>query len=332
MRLVKIIVAAVGLGAAYLALSNLIVLVFFVPLYFWLFRKIEFSKFDWDLAKEYFNISFPIILIGIFSSLNQYIDKIFLQYASNTNEVGYYSVGFTFSRPVLLLGTAVSAMFFPMFSKLFSENKTNQIKELVVKFDRFLFLFVFPFIILFMIYSPIFVPLILGEKYINSIKVVSLISLSMFIYILQLPYGNMIFGLGKFKQAAMIQFMNLILLIFFLVILVSEKFYYLGATGNAIAILLSNITLFVMTFGTMKKYMKNLKFFYDRKITMAYIVIFGFLYLLYKFLSLNQLNFLLHVYPFFFIFFVFGLMTLMNLITKKDWKQFFSLFKIKDLV
>lgn len=330
-KIIRIIVAVLGLGAVALAFSNLIVLIFFIPIYYWLFKNIPRAKFNNKLAIKYIKIALPMIIILMLGDIYHYIDKVLLQYLANTKEVGYFSVGFALSAPIKLFGSAVSALFFPMFSQLFSENKNNQIVDLVAKFDRFLFLFIFPLVVLFMIYSPTFVSLLLGKKYMASIQVISIIALAMFIYILQLPYGNMIIALGKFKQAVIVQIINLTLLIIFIFIFVSKKYFFLGATGNAIAVLIANFFQLLLTFWVMKKYVKKMRFFYQHSITLVYITIFPIFYFIYKYLVVKNLNILLYIYPIIFVLILFGMMSLLKIITKKDWEDFLKLFKLKDI-
>ena len=328
---VRVVVAVLGLGAIALALQNLVVMALFIPVYYWLFKNIPQAKFNKKLAIKYLQIALPMIIILMTGDIYNYIDKVLLQYLASTREVGFFSVGEALSSPIKLFGSAVSALFFPMFSQLFSEDKNNQIIDLVAKFDRFLFLFVFPLVVLFMIYAPTFVSILLGKKYLASIQVISISALTMFVYILQLPYGNMIIALGKFKQTIIIQAVNLLFFVILIIAFVSKKYLFLGATGNAIAGLLSIIIQFILTFWVMKKYLNKMHLFYQHNIAIAYIIIFSVLFFIYKYIASKHLNILLYLYPILFVLILFGLMSFLKIITKKDWEDFLKLFKLKDI-
>ena len=212
-----------------------------------------------------------------------------------------------------------------------SQQNTSKIIELIEKYKRFLILFVLPSVILGAIFSPVFVPLLLGSKYLKSIHVVSLVVLAMFIYIYRLPFGNLIFGFGKFKEVAIIRFTNLIFYIAIIYLLVSKKIFGLGATGTSIAFLLSNMILLLINMLFCKRLIPGLKIFTNVKPLIYLVFMCTVLYSLFLFFMKSGNNFFIYMYPVIFLCTVYGVFSLSGLIKKSDWKILLSILDYKSV-
>lgn len=328
----RVIVALLGFGAVALTLTSLFFLsVTIVVMFHLLLKKYSITSFNKKLAVEYIKCAMPITIATIFLTLYTNIDCVLLQYLENSREVGYYSVGFSISVPVRLFGNAASGLFFPVFSEMVSQQNTSKIIELIEKYKRFLILFVLPSVILGAIFSPVFVPLLLGSKYLKSIHVVSLVVLAMFIYIYRLPFGNLIFGFGKFKEVAIIRFTNLIFYIAIIYLLVSKKIFGLGATGTSIAFLLSNMILLLINMLFCKRLIPGLKIFTNVKPLIYLVFMCTVLYSLFLFFMKSGNNFFIYMYPVIFLCTVYGVFSLSGLIKKSDWKILLSILDYKSV-
>lgn len=329
-RTMKIIFAALGFGAVILSLGNLLALLIIFPVNLYFFRKYPFSKFDKILVKKYITYAVPLFFFTMASSISVYIDRVLLQYFCDAQQVGFYSVGFSFSQPIRLFGIAVSGLFFPSFSKLVSEKNFDRINDIIYKYERLLILFVFPCVLLGIIYAPTFVPLILGKKYLASIPVVMIVIFSMSIYILQLPYGNLLGGMGKFKEIAYIQFINLLVLITSIYIMSSGVLFNLGATGASTGLMLSNIFLLIINIYLGKKFLCGLKYLRNIMPLVIEIVIAFALYCLYHQIMQNDLKILIYIYPFVFLIVMISVLTIFKIIKVKDWKNLIGILNIRD--
>ena len=239
-QFLRITVVLLGYGAVALALGNLVSTILIIPVLIYLFRGYKFGNFDKNLAKEYMVISLPIILIGMSTKLITSLDKVLLQYFTNSTCLGYYTAGFRVGGFILLIANTVGMLFFPLFSEAAGRGDFKFIKEKIDKFERFSFLFIMPGVILAAIFSDTIIMTLLGTQYMPSVNIMSIITIAMFLMVLNMPYGNVITGMGDFKLASIINVLTLIFFIVAIFFLLSPNMADLGATGAAIAVLLSN--------------------------------------------------------------------------------------------
>ena len=199
-QILRIIVVLLGYRALTIAFSNLVATIVVIPIYIILFRKYKIGKFDRELAKQYLKISLPLIVIVICQTLIHWTDKVILQYLTNSKEVGYYVAGFKIGGFIFMIGNSVGMLFFPIFSKAISQEKYVEINSKISKFERFSLLFVFPVTVFCSIYADLIVKFILGDRYTNSILILAIINISMFIMVFRQPYGNVLSGKVLIKK------------------------------------------------------------------------------------------------------------------------------------
>jgi O-antigen/teichoic acid export membrane protein len=240
-QILRIIVVLLGFRAIALASASLISTIAVIPIILLLFRGYPFSNFDRGLAKQYFKISLPVMVMGISTMVILYLDRIMLQYYTNAEQVGYYAAGYKIGSLVLMIASSIGLIFFPLFSKAASEGDFQYIKKTIDKFEKFSFLFIMPVVIFLSLYSDVIIKLLLGVQYLNSIPIMTIINLAMFLMVLNMPYGNVITGMGFFKLSAIINLLNLFLFAILILILPNPKIFNLGATGVAITVFVSNL-------------------------------------------------------------------------------------------
>jgi O-antigen/teichoic acid export membrane protein len=239
----RLIVVLLGYRALAIAFSKLVAVILITPVYIILFKNYVVGKFDRDLAKLYFLISFPVLITNIVDSFTKYVDKVLLQYLTNSAEVGYYVAGFRIGGLILMIGTSVGLLFFPTFSKAISEKKFGRINSIIKKYERFSLSFVFPAAMILSIYSDVIVNTVLGNEYSKTIPILSIINISAFIAAFITPYGNALTGSGQFKLVAKLYLVNLLFFLSLTFFLVSPGILNLGSTGLAASLLISNLFL-----------------------------------------------------------------------------------------
>ena len=242
----RILVVVLGFGAIALALANLAASLLIIPFLLYLFRDYRLSSFDRSLAREYIALSLPVIMIGMSTGLLYQIDKVLLQFFSSSEQVGYYTAGYKIGGFILLIGKSVKNLFFPLFSKAVAEGNNDYIRDKITRFERFSFLFIMPAVVLIAIYSEPIILLLLGDQYLPSVLVMQLITLAMGVMVINIPFGSVIDGLGKFKLSAILNTFNLIVFVGAIVVLVSPQLLDRGAAGVAMAIFVSNVFISVL--------------------------------------------------------------------------------------
>jgi len=239
--ILRVIVILLGFGAVALASSNLIATLFIVPVTLYLFRGYPMSHFDTAIAKQYVRISLPVILMGMSTSLIYYLDKIIVQYYFGSQFVGIYSAGYRIGGLVLMIATSAGVIFLPLFSNAVSKNNLKYLQATVRRFERFSLLFVMPVVLFLAIYADVIINVVLGQQYLPSIPIMSVINIAMFLMMLNLPYGNVLTGMGHFRLTAIINFLALCFFTALIIMLPNPKYLNLGLIGVAIAVLLSNV-------------------------------------------------------------------------------------------
>ncbi|OQY05507.1 MAG: hypothetical protein B6I20_01115 [Bacteroidetes bacterium 4572_117] len=282
----RVVIVLLGGKAIALAFGNFAATLIIVPVYFFLFKSYPFSGFDKELAKEYIKIAAPILILGAATTLTNTIDKVLLQYFTDSEQVGYYTAGFRVGGFILLISRSMSMLFFPMFSRAVAKRDFGFIKDKIEKFERFSFLFIMPVVIIITLFSKDIVLLLLGEQYISSIDIMAVITVALFLTVFNTPYGNLINGFGKFKLTAKITIVNLFVYVGVIFLFLSENLLNLGAIGVAWALLISNVLLGISFRYFALKDAKNL----DNKIALKFIV-YGILsYLASYYIYTNYFN------------------------------------------
>jgi O-antigen/teichoic acid export membrane protein len=245
-QILRVVLVLLGFRAVALAFGNLVSIVLVIPLIFYMFRGYPRAKFDRDLASKYLKISIPVILIGISTNLIFYLDKVILQYFTNSQQVGYYVAGYRIGGLIFMVGTSAGLIFFPLFSKATSNGDFAYVNRTIDRYERFVYLFIVPLVILVSLYSRSIVSIFLGNEYFPAAAVITLIALAMVFSILNMPYDNLITGMGFFRLAAYVHLANLGFFLVLILTIPNPHIFNLGATGVAWVILLSNLVIGVV--------------------------------------------------------------------------------------
>lgn len=327
-QILRIIVVMLGYGALTLAFSNLLSAILVLPIYLLLFKGYPIGKYDKDLAKQYIAISLPIVVILIAQTIIYWSDKIIIQYTANSAEVGYYVAGFKFGNLIFLIGLSVGMLFFPVFSKAIAEKQYDKINSNLRKLERFTLIFILPVILFASIYSDLIVLPLLGHKFINSIPILSIINISMFIMVLSMPYGNVISAKGLFKLSARLHIAQLLFFVIMAFLFVSPFMLNLKGMGMAFTILLSNVFIASLFIVFSKKNLKQLRILPGK-----HLLVFGVIYSFLCFLCYNYLPSFTMKLIFIFIYFAgyWGLLMLLGLVIKEDWEMLGNLVNLTKM-
>ena len=104
-------------------LATLISTAFILPFTFITFTYKQYVyKFSIHWAKKLIKFGYPLIGAAIATWIFQSSDRFFLLHYSDLKEIGWYSIGQTFSQPLLLLNTAVQMSFGVLFFKIYGQD------------------------------------------------------------------------------------------------------------------------------------------------------------------------------------------------------------------
>lgn len=238
----RLLVIFLGYKAIALASVKLFTAVLLIPVYFKLMNKDFFTgKWNWDIFKKYIKVGVPVFVITSTLALTDHYSKVMLTDSSSVKELGYFSGGASIAGMLMMLGATAGALFFPLFSKAYSENKLQFISDKIRSFERFLFLFILPVIATLGVFSGTVIPLLLGDKYLPSIPIFSTLVSVSFFAIWALPYYNLINGMGRFNFNAKVNFVLTVGFFILLYYVLDKKYLNYGGLGLAICLLVLNI-------------------------------------------------------------------------------------------
>lgn len=324
----RIILITLGFGAIALAMSSLLLAILVLPINYYLFRNYKFGKFRIDLLKNYIVISLPVIVILFAQQWADNIDRILLREFHGTYELGLYMAAFSLSLPVKMLGSSISSILFPSFSSLLFQNKIEEIANLIIRYRRYLISIFFPFIILAMLYSSQLVLFLYGNKYIATITYFPFIIASLFIFIYTLPYLNLSYAKGLFTRIAIISIFILIVESALIFILSAKAGLNLKGLGAAIALLITNLILFIIYQRIAKKIIIIKR---SNKESFLIIIQIG-LGIISMMILKNDLLLIYITLPILYLALIFMFEWKLKIITKDDISFFLSFLNIKPLL
>ncbi len=154
------------------------------------------ATFSWSHYYEIFSFGSKVMLNRTTTYLIRYADTLLIGYFLGTGPLGYYSFGqkifITLTELVDLTYTRVTFSVFSMFQ--------DQKAELSKKFYQFIDSVALVSIPLFsaaFVFSPIAIPLVFGEKWLNSIPVVQILSVAGVLTCFYACTNNLFVGLGR---------------------------------------------------------------------------------------------------------------------------------------
>lgn len=170
-----------GVNGAQLAtlISTLAVVLFS---YFSYTSKQYFPKFNLSWAKEMFKFGFPLIWAGLAVWVYQLSDRFFLIHYKDLEEVGFYSIGSTFSQPIGLLNLAVQMSFGTLFYQMFNKEKIEHKPESKAFMRRVLYLYlsiVSLFIVAISMFSFEIVGFVTTKNYVPGIVAIPFLMVSL---------------------------------------------------------------------------------------------------------------------------------------------------------
>ncbi len=329
-QLFRVIAALIGLRAIGIAFSNLLAVLLVIPVYFYLFKDYKVGKYSRELAKKYFAISLPVLIIIIVQAGMYSTDRVILQYLSNSVEVGYYSAGFSISQFIKLIESSAGLLFFPLFSNLLARGEYEKLNSDINKYERFNVVFILPLVAAVSISSDVVVKIALGKEFAGTVPVLGLLSISMYVSLVNLPYINLISGKGLFKLSAIIYVCCLPIYVITTYFLVSPSFFGLKGIGIALSLIIVNIALGLLFVYNAKKKVPEIKIVKD-KILFAYGIGLSLVYLLVY--RLLPEGFILHIISssvFLVAYFVIGYM--LKLFKREDYRMAMELLNSKKML
>jgi O-antigen/teichoic acid export membrane protein len=141
-----IYVAIMNYGPVALALTYIIGEIGFIAVSIILFkkRKHHIAKPTKPYIKDYLTFAWPLAIVPVAALLLKNTDKVFIQLFYSAADVGYYAAGYRITTFLIMLISSIGMLFFPTFSKLYAENKKEQVYRTARTAERYISMLIFP--------------------------------------------------------------------------------------------------------------------------------------------------------------------------------------------
>lgn len=111
-------------------LASLISSAFVVVFSFLFYTRNKYTyEFSFDWAKKMLKYGLPLVLGGIAVWVYSVSDRYFLLYYQNLEDIGYYSIGSTFSQPLGLINTAVQMSWGVLFYQIYNNEGSEKLES-----------------------------------------------------------------------------------------------------------------------------------------------------------------------------------------------------------
>ncbi len=327
-HILRLIVVLAGYAAIAIAFSNLIATILIIPIYFYLIKGTQIGKWDTDLFKKYLFIALPVCFITFVETITIYVDKVFLQFFSNSTEVGYYVAGFSIGGLIAMVGNSAGLLLLPTFSNRLSENKIDEVNNMIKQYERFMWAFLFALTFIISLGSDLIVRFILGPKYSKSISILSIINLSYFCITYFSIYGVSLSSKGFFNLTAKLYFAKLIFLCVFAVFMLHPLLFNFGSKGLALTLLFSNIFIGVLCAIYSRHRISGIKIFQEKILIIFSLGFSIFSYIGYQFIDTILLK-IIYLFGAFFSFYLIG--SLLRIINMSDFRMLIQILSIRKM-
>lgn len=209
------------------------------------------KKVKKKLWKDLLTYSWPIMFLGIISSIFYWIDSFFIGYFENAYSVGIYNAAVPIA---LLLGFApslVMTILFPLINREYSKGKSDVIADLSKQIGKWIFIVNIPIFILIMLFPGAVINLLFGSEFLSAALSLRFLAIGAFFYAVGLTSFSLISMIGK-SRLALYDFLVAAVFNIILNILLVPKY---GINGAAFSTMLTNILLTGILFVQSKHYL-----------------------------------------------------------------------------
>ncbi|ARU56409.1 MAG: lipopolysaccharide biosynthesis protein [Pseudomonadales bacterium] len=206
----------------------------------------RFSLSKW---REIYGFSFWLVLNNFLHYTNIRIKDLIIGKMVGVRYVGLYSVGDEIaSLPSTELVAAINRATFPGYSKVSSNLK--ELRKLYLSVLSSIAMIGVPASIGLALVAPIFVPLILGEKWLAAVPIIQIIAFADALISINTNAGYVFLSVGKPRLATMLLAFRALFLIPLMIFLISVY----GYIGAAYAVLITSIVMFPVYFIFLNKF------------------------------------------------------------------------------
>ena len=192
-------------------------------------------RFKYQQAKELFSFGIWVLLFSLFFYFSTRFDSLYVGRLFGTSALGIYTMAYTVIRPVAdEMVQIANVIVFPAYAKI--QENAVMLRQATLAALEIVALVTFPLAVVIYILAPDFIPLILGDKWMEVVPVLQILGIATAMYSLHNVGGSLFWGLGKPKYRFFLLATASVIMAVFLFLLSGPY----GITGAALAVVIGN--------------------------------------------------------------------------------------------
>lgn len=204
------------------------------------------------LIRSYARFALPLALIAVISVLSTYVDKLLLGSFYSDGDVGLYTAPQVFLATFAIVSTAISTLTFPSFSKLHSEGKLKEIRELTRQAERYIMMIALPITILIIMFPKEICVALYGSDFAGGGEVIGIMAVTNLILMMNSVDSSQIIAVNRPGISASITVIMFIVNLGALLLLVPDSSFIgfglgLSYVGASIALLIGRVVTYIIT-------------------------------------------------------------------------------------
>jgi O-antigen/teichoic acid export membrane protein len=241
-----IFVAISSLGAIELAFAYVFGHIFLFTTSLLLFKNYPINKPSRECFHDYTSFAIPMIVVSSSALIMANLDKVLIQMFWSAEHVGYYFASARICGFVVLAGSSIGHLLFPIISNYYSKKNTRSIKEMIRRSERYISMITFPMVFGIVALAEPAIHILLSDSFNPAIPVFRILPFYALINALTIPYTSHLLGINKPKLVRNRILIMVILNLVLNIILIPKDIQSIGltliglsATGAAIATVIS---------------------------------------------------------------------------------------------
>jgi len=226
-----IIVAILGTDALGLSITYLIAMIVMFTLAVILIKKVKIKFVQPTLIRSYYCFAIPLVFSTIVLTLAANMDKILIGLSLGDTSVGYYFSAQSFVGIIAGIGTAVAALTFPDFSRLFKEKKIEEIKGKCKEAERFISILVLPIMVMMIVFPGEIMSILFGSDFSKVAEALRWLALGTLLIVLNQPYSSQILAANRSGLMAWMTIISYFAMILTMIILIPTHIGGLSLLG-----------------------------------------------------------------------------------------------------
>jgi O-antigen/teichoic acid export membrane protein len=211
------------------------------------------GSFRWKkptLFRSYLKFALPLSFIAIAGAVTVNLDKILIGYFDNQGNVAYYSSAQTLLSTLAIIGTAVSTLAFPSFSKFHRDGDIESIRRVTYSAERYIAMIAIPIVTLIVLFPTEVCVTFFGAQFTPAGDTMRFLAITICLTLLNQVYASQILGVNRPDISAKITLGTFLLNVALLLLFVPKELFgvkMLGMsyTGAAITCALTALIVFL---------------------------------------------------------------------------------------